>query len=92
MAMVRGVSLLFQRTYYNLTAAQAQNAIKMGMVFRNEDGSKELKNYGCTDFYFDVGTFQVSLSNPDQNSTTILIVEMIYLLVPQILAAMLIMF
>ncbi|MDG2279513.1 MAG: alpha-amylase family glycosyl hydrolase [Flavicella sp.] len=59
-------------TYYNLTAAQAQNAIKMGMVFRNEDGSKELKNYGCTDFYFDVGTFQVSLSNPDQNSTTIL--------------------
>ena len=59
-------------TYYNLTPTQAQNAIKMGMVFRNEDGSKELKDSGCTDFYFDVGTFQVSLSNPAQNSTTIL--------------------
>lgn len=59
-------------TYYNLTPTQAQNAIKMGMVFRNEDGSKELKDSGCKDFYFDVGTFQVSLSNPVQNSTTIL--------------------
>jgi glycosidase len=59
-------------TYYNLTPTQAQNAIKMGMVFRNEDGTEELKNSGCSDFYFDVGTFQVSLSNPGQNSTTIL--------------------
>ena len=59
-------------TYYNLTPTQAQNAIKMGMVFRNENGSKALRDSGCTDFYFDVGTFQVSLSNPAQNSTTIL--------------------
>jgi glycosidase len=59
-------------TYYNLTPTQAQNAIKMGMVFRNEDGTEELKDSGCSDFYFDVGTFQVSLSNPGQNSTTIL--------------------
>ena len=59
-------------TYYNLTPAQAQNTIKMGMVFRNEDGTEELKDSGCSDFYFDVGTFQVSLSNPGQNSTTIL--------------------
>ena len=59
-------------TYYNLTPTQVQNAIKMGMVFRNEDGTEELKDSGCSDFYFDVGTFQVSLSNPGQNSTTIL--------------------
>ena len=59
-------------TYYNLTPTQAQNTIKMGMVFRNEDGTEELKDSGCSDFYFDVGTFQVSLSNPGQNSTTIL--------------------
>ena len=57
-------------TYYNLTPTQAQNAIKMGMVFRNEELQRI--RTGCTDFYFDVGTFQVSLSNPAQNSTTIL--------------------
>ncbi len=59
-------------TYYSLTSTQAENAIKMGMVFRNEDGSQELKANDCSDFYFDVGTFQVSLSSPAQNSTTIL--------------------
>ncbi|MFY0713772.1 T9SS type A sorting domain-containing protein [Seonamhaeicola sp. NFXS20] len=59
-------------TYYSLTSTQIENAIKMGMVFRNEDGSQELKANDCSDFYFDVGTFQVSLSSPAQNSTTIL--------------------
>jgi len=59
-------------TYYNLTPTQAQNAIKMGMVFRNENGTQELKDSGCSDFFFDVGTFQVSLTTPAQNSTTIL--------------------
>lgn len=59
-------------TYYSLTSTEAENAIKMGMVFRNEDGSQELKANDCSDFYFDVGTFQVSLSSPTQNSTTIL--------------------
>ena len=59
-------------TYYSLNSTQAANAIKMGMVFRNETGTQELKASGCSDFFFDVGTFQVSLSNPMQNSTTIL--------------------
>ncbi|APY11414.1 alpha-amylase [Seonamhaeicola sp. S2-3] len=63
---------LVPETYYSLTSTQAENAIKMGMVFRNEDGSQELKANDCSDFYFDVGTFQVSLSSPAQNSTTIL--------------------
>ena len=59
-------------TYYGLTPTEAQNAIKMGMVFRNEDGSQEFKDNGCSDFFFDVGTFQVSLSSPTQDSITIL--------------------
>lgn len=59
-------------SYYNLTPTQAQNAIKMGMVFRNEDGSQELKDSGCADFFFDVGTFQVSLSSPEQDTTSLL--------------------
>ena len=59
-------------TYYSLTPTQAQNAIKMGMVFRNANGTQEFKGSGCADFYFDVGSFQVSLSSPAQNSTTIL--------------------
>src|SRR5690606_29059854 len=59
-------------TYYSLNSTQAANAIKMGMVFRNETGTQELKASECSDFFFDVGTFQVSLSDPMQNSTTIL--------------------
>ena len=59
-------------TYYNLSTTQAQNAIKMGMVFRNADGTQELKASGCSDFFFDVGTFQVSLSSPAEDSTTII--------------------
>ena len=59
-------------TYYSLTPTQAQNAIKMGMVFRNANGTQEFKGSGCANFYFDVGSFQVSLSSPAQNSTTIL--------------------
>jgi len=63
---------LTTETYFSLTTIQADNAIKMGMVFRNANGTQELKASGCSDFFFDVGTFQVSLSTPLQNSTTIL--------------------
>ncbi|MCF8273660.1 MAG: T9SS type A sorting domain-containing protein [Flavobacteriaceae bacterium] len=59
-------------TYFGLTPTQESNVTKMGMVFRNEDGSQEFKDNGCTNFIFDVGTFQVSLSSPISNSTTIL--------------------
>ncbi|MAX71459.1 MAG: alpha-amylase, partial [Flavobacteriaceae bacterium] len=62
---------LTPQTYYGLSTAQAANVIQMGMVFRNEDGSQELKATGCNDFIYDVGTFQVSLSSPT-NETTIL--------------------
>ena len=58
-------------TYYGLTTTQAANAVLMGIVFRNADGTQELKASGCNDFIFEVGTFQVSLSSPS-NSTTII--------------------
>ncbi|WP_179343540.1 alpha-amylase family glycosyl hydrolase [Winogradskyella ursingii] len=58
-------------TYYDLTPTQASNATKIGMVFRNENGSQEFKANGCSDFIFDVGTFQVTLSSPSENTTII---------------------
>lgn len=59
-------------TYYGLDASQASSATKMGMVFRNSNGSQELKDNGCSDYFFNVGSFQVNLTNPTENSTTIL--------------------
>jgi 1,4-alpha-glucan branching enzyme len=58
-------------TYYNLTTQQASNVIQMGMVFRNEDGSQEYKATGCNDFIFQVGTFQISLTAPIEDTTII---------------------
>ncbi|QXP60248.1 alpha-amylase family glycosyl hydrolase [Olleya sp. HaHaR_3_96] len=57
-------------TYYSLTSAQASSATKLGMVFRNEDGSQELKDNGCSDFIYNVGSFQVNLTTPSENSVT----------------------
>lgn len=58
-------------SHYNLTPAQAANIVRMGMVFRNEDGSQEYKASGCSDFFFDVGSFQISLSTPTEDTTII---------------------
>lgn len=55
------------QSYYNLTEAEASTITKMGMVFRSEDGSQELKDNGCSDFFFNVGAFQVTLINPDSS-------------------------
>lgn len=52
------------QTYYGLTQAQADNAAQIGMVFRNETGSQELKATGCNDFIFPVGKVQISITNP----------------------------
>jgi len=54
-------------TYFNLTAGEEASATKMGMVFRNEDGSQELKDNGCNDFFFNVGAFQVTMINPNDS-------------------------
>jgi len=58
-------------TYFSLTTTQANNATKMGMVFRNEDGSQELKDNGCTDFFIGVGLFQLTLTSPSEYTTVL---------------------
>lgn len=57
--------------YYDLTATEIELATKMGMVFRNGTGNQELKDNGCTDFFINVGLFQMTLTNPEENSTTL---------------------
>lgn len=60
-------------TYFNLNATQQGNATKLGMVFRNANGSQEMKlPPSCSDFIFNVGTFQVTLNSPANNSTTVI--------------------
>ncbi len=60
-------------TYYNLTPTQIANASKLGVVFRNANGSQTLKKApSCDDFIFNVGLFQVALSSPVANSSTII--------------------
>ncbi len=60
-------------TYYNLNTTQQANATKLGMVFRNAAGSQTLKLApSCSDFIFNVGQFQVSLTSPLPNSSTII--------------------
>lgn len=60
-------------TYFGLNATQQASATKLGMVFRNAAGSQTLKLApSCSDFIFNVGLFQSSLTAPALNSTTIL--------------------
>lgn len=54
--------------YFSLTPTEAANATKMGMVFRNEDGSQEFKDNGCDDFIFNVGALQVTMIVPFANT------------------------
>ena len=59
-------------TYFSLTAGEEASATKMGMVFRNEDGSQQFKDNGCTDFFFNVGAFQVTMINPNSSGVILL--------------------
>lgn len=60
-------------TYFNLNATQQSNATKLGLVLRNSSGNQEMKKTpSCTDFIFNVGTYQVNLTSPINNSTTII--------------------
>ena len=52
------------QTYFSLTQTQADNATQIGMVFRNEDGSQELKDDGCNDFIFSVGNVIINITQP----------------------------
>ena len=58
--------------YFNISDSQASNATHMGLVFRNEDGSQEFKDYGCSDFFLGVGSFQVEMINPDNSGLLII--------------------
>ncbi|KAF2079495.1 alpha-amylase family glycosyl hydrolase [Flavobacterium sharifuzzamanii] len=59
--------------YFGLTSAQQIAATKMGIVFRNAEGSQTLKLApSCSDFFLNVGSFQVTLTSPVENSTTII--------------------
>ncbi|MCC9071995.1 T9SS type A sorting domain-containing protein [Flavobacterium sp. F-65] len=58
--------------YFGLTSGQQALATKMGLVFRNANGSQTLKLApSCSDFFIKVGAFQVSLTSPLENSNTI---------------------
>jgi 1,4-alpha-glucan branching enzyme len=58
------------QTYFDLTQTQIDNVAQLGMVFRNADGTQELKkNEGaaCADFIFPVGIVQVRVTNPTRD-------------------------
>ena len=60
-------------TYFGLNAIQQANSTKIGLVLRNAAGTQEMKLApSCTDFIFNVGTYQVNLTSPLNNSTTII--------------------
>ena len=54
--------------YFGIDSAQAANSSKIGLVFRNENGSQEFKDNGCNDFFLNIGSFQVNMINPENNS------------------------
>lgn len=55
------------QNYFTLTQTQLENVSQIGMVFRNADGSQELKANGCSDFIFPVGIVQLIIKNPTTN-------------------------
>ena len=57
--------------YYGITSSEANSVTKMGIVFRNEDGSQELKDNDCSDFFLNVGALQVTMVNPDQSNVIV---------------------
>jgi 1,4-alpha-glucan branching enzyme len=57
--------------YYEITEEQANNATRLGLVFRNASGTQEMKqpNAGaCEDFIFNIGSFQLSLTSPTSSA------------------------
>ncbi len=60
---------LTPKTYYSIPNDQEATIKKMGMVFRNSDGSKKWKyklNNSCTDadYFVGIGSFQIALVSP----------------------------
>ena len=59
------------QNYFGLSTAEASLVTKMGLVFRSDDGLQELKDNGCTDFFLNVGAFQVTLINPGSDGVVL---------------------
>ena len=59
------------QTYFSLTQTEIENAAQIGMVFRNENGSQEFKDNGCTDFIFPIGAVQLNLLAPTEDLVVI---------------------
>ncbi|MGM5469474.1 alpha-amylase family glycosyl hydrolase [Flavobacteriaceae bacterium LMO-SS05] len=57
---------LTPKTYFGLTDTQANNSTKLGMVFRNADGTQEYKAQGspCKDFVLLVGLVNITITQP----------------------------
>ncbi|WP_418638003.1 alpha-amylase family glycosyl hydrolase [Winogradskyella sp.] len=62
-------------TYFNLSTAEQNSVTKIGMVFRNADGSQEFKATGCANFIFNVGAFQVTMINPSPSANGVIVVN-----------------
>ncbi len=62
-------------TYFGLTSAEESSVTKMGMVFRNADGTQELKASGCSNFVFNVGAFQVTMINPSPSAYGVIVIN-----------------
>ena len=54
--------------YFGIDSSEAASSTKIGLVFRNENGSQEFKDNGCNDFFLNIGSFHVNMINPDNNS------------------------
>ncbi|WP_323787068.1 alpha-amylase family glycosyl hydrolase [Psychroserpens sp.] len=59
------------QTYYAITQPQADAATQIGMVFRNEDGTQELKDDGCNDYIFPIGSVQIIINQPSSELVVI---------------------
>ncbi len=59
---------IIPEVYFGLDSSEAASSTKIGLVFRNENGSQEFKDNGCNDFFLNIGSFQVNMINPENNS------------------------
>ncbi|TYA69932.1 alpha-amylase family glycosyl hydrolase [Seonamhaeicola marinus] len=62
---------LTPETYFGLNATQAANATQIGCVFRNADGSQELKATDCEDFFISVGILNINIVEPWANPVVV---------------------
>jgi|LGVF01.1.fsa_nt_gb 1,4-alpha-glucan branching enzyme len=55
------------KDYYKIEDGEESDFVKMGMVFRSQDGSSEMKDpdNSCEDYFFGVGNFQITLVSPE---------------------------